>query len=353
MLAFAHRLSHTFHWLSPLWRCAALVSDGALMAGIDPAILAWLTPWLAAASAAVLVLLVCALVFGRARDGVLAASGRLLLVVMSAGLCGVLAWALLQNSTAGGRAAERLALEARAGQLSAQALSPGSALACLDAVAGEAIETACTKALFASPAGVAAAISYVAAQFTLLADIKTFSDRGGGDIGNTFEPLRRALEADPFGMLAHVLATRSGCTAENCPPLRLLHDASHVRTNLIAHTLDRYVDQYREAWAKSPELPLAELPGGAEPTGAIGLNAAGKRKVMVNIDFPNAASIPPISIMNPEPNGPAEPRAGANADPHKRAEKPVGREARQPGAAGPEQGNNTDPVWTPAPLQTR
>src|ERR1051326_3686649 len=90
-----------------------------------------------------------------------------------------------------------------------------------------------------------------------------------------------------------------------------------------------------------------------EPTGAIGRNAAGKRKVMVNIDFPNAASIPPISIMNPEPNGPAEPRAGANADPHKRAEKPVGREARQPGAAGPEQGNNTDPVWTPAPLQTR
>jgi hypothetical protein len=73
---------------------------------------------------------------------------------------------------------------------------------------------------------------------------------------------------------------------------------------------------------------------------------------MVNIDFPNAASIPPICIMNPEPNGPAEPRGGANADPHKRAEKPAGREIRPPGAAGPEQGN-TDPVWSPAPAQTR
>jgi hypothetical protein len=316
------------------------------MARIDPAILTWLTPWIAAASAAVFGFVVCV------RDGVLAASGRFLLVVIGAGLCGALAWALLQNSAAGERAAERLALEARAAQLSAQALGPGSALACLDAVAGDAIETACTKAVFASPSGVAAAISYVAAQFTLLADIGTYSDRGGSDIGNTLEPLRRTLEADPFGMLAHVLMTRDGCTAENCPPLRLLHDASHVRTNLVAHTLDRYVDQYREAWAKSPEVPLAEWPGGAEPTAALGPNAPGKRKVMVNIDFPNAASIPPISIMNPEPNGPAEPHAGANADPRKRAEKPVGHEARQPGAAGPEQGN-TDPVWTPAPAQTR
>lgn len=323
------------------------------MARIDPAILAWAAPWIAAASAAVFVLVVCALMFSRARGNLLAVSGRLVLAAMGAGLCGVLAWALLQNSAAGDRAAERLALEARAAQLSAQTLSPGSALACLDAVAGEAIETACTKVLFASPAGVAAAISYVAAQFTLLADIRTYSDRGGSDIGNTLEPLRRALEADPFGMLAHILATRDGCTAENCPPLRLLHDASHVRTNLIAHTLDRYVDQYREAWARSPELPLAELPGGAEPTGAIGPAATGKRKVMVNIDFPNAASIPPISIMNPEPNGPAEPRAGANADPHKRAEKPIGQEVRQPGAAGPERGNNPDPVWNPAPAQTR
>ncbi len=325
------------------------------MARIDPAILAWLTPlWIAAASAALLVLAVCALVFGRARKGALAGSRRALLVAIGAGLCGVLTWAILQNAAVRDRAAERLALETRAAQLSTQALSPGSPLACLDAVAGEAIETACTKMLFASPAGVAAAISYVSAQFALLSDMTAYNDRGGRDIGNTVEPLRRALEVDPFGILAHVLATRDGCTAENCAPLRLLHDVSHVRTNLIAHTLDRYVDQFREAWARSPELPLAELSGGADLTGAIAPNAAGKRKVMVNIDFPNAASIPPISIMNPEPNGPAEPRggAGANADPHKRAEKPVGHEVRQPGGAAPEQGN-TDPVWTPAPVQTR
>ena len=323
------------------------------MARIDAAILAWVTPLsIAVGAAAALALVVCALALGRARNGGLARIGRVFLVAIGAGLCGVLAWALLQNGAVRDSAADRIALEARATQLSAQALSPGSPLACLDAVAGEAIEAACTKTLFASPAGVAAAISYVAAQFALLSDMTAYRDRGGRDLANTAGPLRHALEADPFGILAHVLATRDGCTADNCAPLRLLHDASHVRTNLIAHTLDRYLDQFREAWARSPDLPLAELPGGAEPTGTIAPNAAGKRKVMVNIDFPNADSIPPVSIMNPEPNGPAEPRAGANADPHKRAEKPGGREARQPGGAGPEQGS-TDPVWIPAPAQTR
>ena len=323
------------------------------MARIDPAIMAWLTPlWIAAGSAAALALVIFSLAFGRARKGALAACGRAFLVVIGAGLCGVLAWALLQNGAARDRAAERRALEARVTQLSARVLSPGSPLACLDGVAGEAIETACTKALFASPAGLANAISYVAAQFALLSDMSVYRARGGSDLGSTFAPLRRALEADPFGILAHVLATRDGCTADNCPPLRLLADAAHVRTNLIAHTLDRYVEQYREAWARSPDLPLAELAGGAEPTGAIGPNAASKHKVIVNIDFPNANSIPAISIMNPEPNGPAEPRAGAAAEPHKRAEKPAAHEARQPAAAAPEQGS-TDPVWTPAPAQPR
>src|SRR5579859_820658 len=99
------------------------------MPRIDPAILAWLSPlWIAAASAAALALVVCALAFGRARKGAPAAFGRLFLVAIGAGLCGVLAWALLQSGGARDRAAERLALEARATQLSVQALRPGSAL---------------------------------------------------------------------------------------------------------------------------------------------------------------------------------------------------------------------------------
>ena len=49
-------------------------------------------------------------------------------------------------------------LKLRAEELAAHALSPGSSLACLDALAGDSVETACEKALFASPANVAAAV---------------------------------------------------------------------------------------------------------------------------------------------------------------------------------------------------
>jgi hypothetical protein len=90
--------------------------------------------------------------------------------------------------------------------------------------------------------------------------------------------------------------------------------------------------------------------------GSIEPNAPGKRKVTVNIDFPNADSIPPISIMNPEPGAPAEPHgAVANSEPRKRAEKPAEKpsahEVRQSGGGGSEP-VKTDPVWTPAPAQT-
>jgi hypothetical protein len=321
------------------------------MPRIDLAILAWVTPlWIAAGVAAALAVIVCALAFGREQRGAPAAFERILLIAVTAGLCGVLTWALLADGAARDRAAERRALQARAAQLSAQALRPGSPLACLDAAIGDTIESACTKTVFASPNYVAGAISYVAAQLALLSDMTAYADHGGKDIDATLQPLRHALEADPFGILAHILSTRDGCTADKCPPLRFLNDPSHVRTNLIAQTLDRYVDQYREAWAKLPEGPVAELPD-AQPVGSIEPNAPGKRKVTVNIDFPNADSIPPISIMNPEPNGPAEPHgAGSNSEPHKRVEKPGAHEVRQPAGSAPV---NTDPVWTPAPAQTR
>src|SRR5690242_20602199 len=47
--------------------------------------------------------------------------------------------------------AERRALQARQADLAARVLTPGSPLACLDGDAGETVETACEKALFARP----------------------------------------------------------------------------------------------------------------------------------------------------------------------------------------------------------
>ena len=80
-------------------------------------------------------------------------------------------WAFSDGAGVSGAAAERRALELRAQQLNAQILMPGSPLACLESVAGEKVEAACEKALFASPASVASASAYVAAQLTLLANV--------------------------------------------------------------------------------------------------------------------------------------------------------------------------------------
>ena len=104
--------------------------------------------------------------------------------------------------------------------LSARALAPGSPLACLDALAGESVEAACEKAMFASPAAVAAATSYVAARLALLSDMAPTPKTAAPISTGLLLPLRRALETDRFGFLAHVLAVRDGCTARIAGRLR-------------------------------------------------------------------------------------------------------------------------------------
>src|ERR1700723_1178290 len=60
-------------------------------------------------------------------------------LILRAGLGAVMAWALLDSTPSVERSSERRSLELRAEQLNAQALAPGSALACLDPFSGEAV----------------------------------------------------------------------------------------------------------------------------------------------------------------------------------------------------------------------
>ena len=323
------------------------------MFGVDPDIgNSALRLWVAAGSAALLVA-VCALAFDWTRTKIVA---RVSVVVLGAVLGATLAWAFLNAASGRDRSAERRDLEMRAAELNAQSLAPGSPLACLNGLAGEDVEAACEKALFAAPATVAAATSYAAARLALLADMAAFIKRGGANIDSALLPLRRSLEADRFGFVAHVLM-RDGCTSDNCRALALLHDPSHVRANLSGQTLDRYLDHYLAAWAQSPDVPLAEA---TSPSSAMAqTGAAGQRKVMVDIDFPTAASIPPVSIMNPEPPGPPAAAAVAAAvagDPKAHdARASAARRSRRPAANPPAQAAASpaaseapvDPVWTP------
>ena len=299
------------------------------MGRVDPqilphmsALLGQISPlWIAALSAALLALTVCALVLRRSRKGFFAAVGRLFLVLLTAALSGSLIWGV---AAARDRDAQRAALKLRAGELVAQALAPGSSLACLDVLVGDTVQAACERAVFATPATVASGVAYVAAQYALLADMTAFSRRSGTDVSDDLVPLRRELEADPFGFLAHVLVRRDGCTSEHCQAFALLHDPSHVRTNIIAQTLQHYIDHYRDVWARTADAPVV----GAADISPTGTADPTKRKVSVDIDFPSAASIPPISIMNSEPK-----TTPAVAEAVRKREKPR---------------NSVDPVWRPA-----
>jgi hypothetical protein len=331
------------------------------MVGVDPEIgSSVLRLWIAAGAAAVLVA-ACAMALLRFRAS---DSGRAGVIVLGAILGAVSTWAWLNHASVRDHDADRRTLETRAQDLSTRALAPGSALACLDAVAGENVDAACEKALFASPASVAAATSYAAARLELLTDMVGYVKHSGANIDGLLLPLRHSLEIDSYGFLAHALAVRDGCTRDNCPQLDVLKDASRVRTNLSGQTFDRYLDHYLTAWTQPPEAPVAD----ASTQQTIGQpGAPGQRKVVVNIDFPSSASIPAVSIMNPEPGTkgapaapaaaaanpkPAVPAAAANAP-----KKPRKQVASQPApAAAPSPPPETlspagqaDPVWVPAP----
>jgi hypothetical protein len=323
------------------------------MFGVDPDIASSaFRLWVASGSAALL-FFVCALAFDWARTRTVARIG---VVVLGAVLGATLAWAFLDAASVRDQDAERRALETRAAELNAQILAPGSALACLDGLAGENVEAACEKALFAAPATVAAASSYVAARFALLADMVAYTKRSGATIDSVMLPLRRSLEIDRFGFVAHTLAVRDGCGSDSCKALALLHDAGRVRANLSGQTLDRYLDHYVAVWAQPPDVPVADA---ASPAGLPG--PLGPKKVAVGIDFPSAASIPPVSIMNPEPKGPvaatapAAVAAGAAsseanlAPPPSPAAKRSRKQATNPPAqaAASVPAPPVDPVWTP------
>src|SRR5262249_45131094 len=91
--------------------------------------------------------------------------------------------------------------------------------------------------------------------------------RGGPNALAALASTRRAIELDRFGIAAHVLAVRDGCTAEKCAAFAMLQDAATLKANFKAHAFDAYVARYATAWGKgeaAPEnSPAASYPGTA------------------------------------------------------------------------------------------
>ncbi|MFL6796941.1 MAG: hypothetical protein ACJ8F3_05965 [Xanthobacteraceae bacterium] len=241
-------------------------------------------------------------------------------------LLALAAWAWLEQLAGQDRAAERRALESRSFELTSRALMPGSPLACLDAIAGDAVEQACERALFASPDTSAAAIAYVAAQLALLAQDHEHADRG---TSSAIAPLRRALEADRYGLVAHVLAGRYGCTAERCSAYLLLEDSTKIRTNLTERAFEERIRIHIARWSSSPTRASAAAEPVLTPGKAEGPSSGGKIASDPNY-LPSSSSIPPVSIMSVEPHAPTAEAAASTA--RKPANAASSRPAAAPGA---------------------
>jgi hypothetical protein len=318
---------------------------GFAMLGIDPDV-GHLRFWVASGAAALLVL-VCALALDWTRSRIIA---RVAIVGLGAAFGAILAWAFLAGAVVRDLSVERRNLEMRAAQLTAQVLAPGSPLACLDATGGDAVEAACEKALFAAPATVAAASSYTAARLVLLSDIAAHV-KAGGNLDSVLLSLRRALEADRFGFVAHTLAVRDGCSSTRCGSLALLRDPERVRANLSAQTFDHYIDHYSAMWGQGSETPVAEAAPPSTGTVAATQPPAGaaQKKIILDADFPSAASIPAVSIMNPEPRAGS---ANAAGEAHAGSGRRSSRKAANSAPVVPPPPAATlvppvDPVWAP------
>jgi len=297
---------------------------GASATALDPTGAGSSLPLWAAAVLAALVIIAGIVAF--VRNGLDGVSGSLMqgTVVLMVALAG---WWAIDHFARRDILAERQALDARAFELTARAMAPGSTLACLDAMAGDVVEDACEKALFASPEAAAAAVSYVAAQLSLLASAGDHARRAGP--GSALMQLRHALEADPFGVVAQVLAVRDGCTPAQCGAFALLQDTRRISTNLAERPFEARLKQYAAAWPASGGRPVASTP---PPAAAPQPTAAAGPRVPNNLYFPSASSIPPVNIMTAEPAAPQPPHdtTGAAADTSARKPAAGAAPARQP-----------------------
>ena len=264
--------------------------------------------------------------------------------VAAAGLIvGGFAWFALDRWVQHEYAVERRALDARANELTQRALAAGSPLACLDAVANPALEAACEKVLYASPETTSASIAYVDAKLRLLADGMAYAARDPA-YAPTLERLRRGLEADRYGMVAQALASR-GCTPDACPALRLLHDPERVVSNMRERTFDANVVLHAGVWW--PEATaLAAVPPAERTPPPAGTTATAPSR----FEFPSAASIPAVSIMNAEP--PLSKQEEAAIGPPVAAAPPATAPGTRPQPQSQRPTANV-PLPQPAPPQTR
>ena len=294
---------------------------GASATALDPTGAGSSLPLWAAAVLAALVIIAGIVAFLRnGLDGVSASlmQGAVVLMVSLAG------WWAIDHFARRDILAERTALDARAFELTARAMAPGSALACLDAMAGDVVEDACEKALFASPEAAAAAVSYVAAQLSLLASAGDHARRAGP--GSAIDAGASRARGRP---VRHCGAGAGSPGWVHAGAVRHVRACCKIPGGSAPISRNGHLKRASSS-TRRPGRPPAVAPWRAprQPAAVPQPTAAAGPRVPNNLYFPSASSIPPVNIMTAEPAAPQPPHdtTGAAADPS--ARKPGGPRRR-------------------------
>jgi hypothetical protein len=331
---------------------------GHLISGLDVATGTLALMVFSAGAAAIIVAVLFRVALRRAGG---AGRAGLLWVCAVVFLGAIFTYALFDRFATRDLISERRSIEARAAELTARTLAPGSALGCLDAVANTLVESGCEKPLFATPETVAAALAYVDARFSLLAAGAVLAEHDAS-YRPAFERLRQGLETDRYGFVAQVLMTR-GCTSADCAELKLLRDPARIVANMRTRAFEAALGAHALAWAAGTTSTMASAPpvslppsattGAAHDAPVAPLAPAGPPGT-AKFDYPSASSIPAVSIMSAEPSAPPapEPKAAVPPPPPKRPaaarHHQSAKQAAAP-AAAPQPQSQAQPAQLPPP----
>jgi hypothetical protein len=285
--------------------------------------------WALAAAGLGVVLLLILILRPRNDPSGLATLAQLALVAVVGGA----AYFGLKQNEDEARFAERKAIEDRATVLLSQMNQPGSVLACLNVSVVPVLDEPCEKMIFAEPQRITSAIAVTADRISLLYDAVNYAAREPG-FADRFEPLRKTLEADPYGIVAHVLATEYKCIPESCTRFRIFRESERIKANLTYRKFTDLLARHKESWARSPASEkFGEVSDiltlGIRPENSEALNWGQQDSQTPSSPFtPQATSAEPTTPVATRPNDAAPP---ANAK-----QKMAPAKQKQQPAAAPE-----------------
>jgi hypothetical protein len=227
----------------------------------------------------------------------IAAGALILAVALAIAAGGYFAYAYFEDLR---RLEERRALEARAEALFQKTVEADSVFACVDGSPVPAMLEACERSLFSDPARVAAAVAIVTQRLVFLNDAVTFVETRDPSYAERIEPLRNAVEADPYGFVAFVLSVEHLCTPDACSRFRLLRDPTRVRENMRVRRLEAYMAKHSTTWRGSSELPDDTLPAvGGRTTSPLVTISGEPVMAPTNTDATPPAEVPAAAAARP------------------------------------------------------